>query len=141
MAKQYYIFPIGRLESVEIDVAGVKTIVDFEVIEIMGDKDPYPALLGIDWAYDNYAVIDLNKDTMTFEAEGIKVVQPLDPYVGPRYKEPTDDNMEGEDLDQLYIVTAGTRDDYINPIVDGSVSWRSIQPVDKDSKLEFDSWQ
>jgi len=52
----------------EIDVAGVKTVVDFEVIEIMGDKDPYPTLLGIDWAYDNYAVINLKKDTMNFEA-------------------------------------------------------------------------
>jgi hypothetical protein len=33
---------------VEIDVSGVKIVVDFEVIEIMGDKDPYTALLGID---------------------------------------------------------------------------------------------
>jgi hypothetical protein len=73
----------------EVHVPGVKTVADFEVIEIMGDKDPYPVLLGIDWAYDNYAVIDLKKDTMTFEDEGIKVVQPLDPYVGPRYIEPT----------------------------------------------------
>jgi len=68
---------------VEIDIAGVKSVVYFEVIEIMGDKDPYPELLGIDWAYENYVVIDLNKDTMTFEADRIKVVQPLDPYVGP----------------------------------------------------------
>jgi hypothetical protein len=81
MENQYCIFPIGTLENVEIYIVGVKTVVEFEVIEIMGDKDPYPALLGIDWAYDTYAVIDLKKDTMTFEAEGIKVVQPLDPYV------------------------------------------------------------
>jgi hypothetical protein len=133
MEIQYYIFSIGRLENVEIDVVGVNTIDDFEVIEIMGDKDPYPALLGIDWAYENYAVIDLKKDTMTFEADGIKVVKPLDPYVGPRYIEPTNNNMEGEDLDQLYTITEGTRDNYINPTTDGSVSWRSIQSVDKDS--------
>jgi hypothetical protein len=101
MENRYCIFPIGILENVEIYLAGVKTVVDFEVIEIMGDKDPYLTLLGIDWAYDNYAVIDLNKDTMTFEAEGIKVVQPLDPYVRPRYTETRDNNMEGEDLDQL----------------------------------------
>ena len=101
MANQYCIFPIGRLENVEIDVVGVKTIDDFEVIEIMAGKDPYLALLGIDWAYENYAVIDLNKDTMAFEVEKIKVVQPLDLYVGPRYTEPTENNMEGDDLDQL----------------------------------------
>jgi hypothetical protein len=62
---------------VEIDVVGVKTIVEFEVIEIMGDKYPYPSLLGIDWAYENYAVINLKKDTMTFETDGIKVFNPL----------------------------------------------------------------
>ena len=85
MENQYCIFPIGRLENMEIDVAGVKTVVDFEFIEIMGDKDPYLVLLGINWVYDNYVVIDLKKDIITFEAKGIKVVQPLDPYVGPRY--------------------------------------------------------
>jgi hypothetical protein len=42
---------------VEIDIVGVKIIDDFEVIEIMGYKDPYPALIGIDWDYDNYVVI------------------------------------------------------------------------------------
>ena len=50
MENQYCIFPVGRLENVDIDVAGVKTTTDFEVIEIMGDKDPYPALLIIYWA-------------------------------------------------------------------------------------------
>ena len=48
MANQYCILPIGRLEGVEVDVAGVKTYTDFEVIDIMGDKDPYLALLSID---------------------------------------------------------------------------------------------
>jgi hypothetical protein len=141
MANQYCIFPMGRLENVEIDVVGVKSVVDFEVIEIMGDKDPYPALLGIDWAYDNYVVIELKKYTMAFEVDGIKVVQPLDLYVGPQYTKTTEKNMEGEELDQLYIVTIGMREDYINTIVDGSLSWRSIQSVDEDSELTFDSWQ
>ena len=107
----------------------------------MGDKDPYPTLLGIDWPYDKYVVIELKKGTMTFEADGIKVFQPFDPYVGPRYTEPIDNNMDGDDLDQLYTVIDGRRDDYINPIVDGSVSWRSIQSTDEYSELTFESWQ
>jgi hypothetical protein len=78
---------------------------------------------------------------MTFEADGIKVVQPLDPYVGTRYTKTTDNNMEGEDLDQLFTVTIGTKDDYINPIADGSISWRSIHSVDEDSELAFDNWK
>jgi hypothetical protein len=48
MANRYCIFPIGILENVEIDVARVNTVAYFEVIKIMGDKDPYRALLGID---------------------------------------------------------------------------------------------
>jgi hypothetical protein len=98
---------------VEIYVAGVNTTIDFEVIEIMGDKDPHPYLLGIDWAYDNYAIIDIKRDTMTFEEDEIKVVKPLDPYLSPRYIEPMDHNMEIEALNQLYTITIGMRPDYI----------------------------
>lgn len=42
MENQYCILPIGRLENVEVDVARVKMHTEFEVINIMGDKDPYP---------------------------------------------------------------------------------------------------
>jgi hypothetical protein len=66
MENHYCIFPVGRLENVEIDVAGVKTTTNFEVIEIMGNKNPYPSLLGIDWEYDNYAIISLKRDTIKF---------------------------------------------------------------------------
>jgi hypothetical protein len=31
------------------------------VIGIMDEKDPYPGLLGIDWAFDNSAIIYLKK--------------------------------------------------------------------------------
>jgi hypothetical protein len=49
--------------------------------------------------------------------------------------------MEGEDLSQLYTVMVRTRNDYIIPMADGSVSWRSIQSADADLELAFDSWQ
>jgi len=68
--------------------AGVNTVEELKVIEIMGDKYSYPTLLGIDWAYKNYVVINLEKESMTFEVDGMKVVQPLDPYLGPRYTKP-----------------------------------------------------
>jgi len=68
---QYYIFLVGRLENVEIDVAGVKNTTNFDVIEIMWDKDPYLALLRIDWAYEKYVSIDLKRDTLMLEANGM----------------------------------------------------------------------
>ena len=67
MANHYCIVSICRLKDVEVDIAGVKTYTDFEVIDIMGDKDPYPALLGIDWAFEKYAIINLKKEMMIFE--------------------------------------------------------------------------
>ena len=50
-----------------VDIDGVRSFADFEVIEIIGDSRPYPALLGIDWAIGNMAVIDLKRRQMTFE--------------------------------------------------------------------------
>ena len=44
---QYCILPIETLEDFEDDIASDKTYADFEVIDIMDDKDPYPTLLGI----------------------------------------------------------------------------------------------
>lgn len=43
MTKQYLIFPVGWLKNVEVNVAGVKSNIDIEVIEIIAEKDPYPA--------------------------------------------------------------------------------------------------
>jgi hypothetical protein len=126
MTNQYCIYPVGRMENVEVDLAGVKKTIYFEVIEIMGEKDLYPYLLGIEWAYDNYAVIDIKKELMTFEEDGMKVTQPLDPYQGPRYTDPAEENMEHYILDHVYILNKGKQAYYIIPNVDGSVSWRSI---------------
>jgi hypothetical protein len=58
-------------------------MVEFEIIEIMGggggrEVYMYPNLLGIDWAYKKYAIIDLKKEIMAFEYDGMKVTLPLD---------------------------------------------------------------
>lgn len=110
----------------EVHVAGVKAHAAFKVFDIMGDEDPYPALLDIDWAYKNYAIIDLKKGLMIFELEGVRVIQPLNLYQGPRFTEPVDNKEDPGMLDQLYRLTTGKREDYINPTTEGSVSWRSI---------------
>jgi len=105
-----------------VDLVGVKTVVDFEVIEIIGEKDPYLALLGIDWNYEKYVVNDLKKETMTLESDGMKFTHPLDPYKGQCYFDSVYNNMEQYVLYQLYKMIAGKNNDYINPTANVSVS-------------------
>src|SRR5713226_9334704 len=50
LANQQKIVPLGRFPSVPVDINGVSTLADFEAIEIIDDSNPYPALLGIEWA-------------------------------------------------------------------------------------------
>jgi hypothetical protein len=78
MANQQAVSPFGRLEHVAVDIDGVRTFIDFEVIEIVDDNFPYPALLGIDLAFDNSTVVDLKKIRMKFERDGLRVIAPLD---------------------------------------------------------------
>jgi hypothetical protein len=65
-----------------MDIDAVRTFADFEVIEIVDDSCPYPALLGIDWAFNNSIVVDLKKICMNFERDGLRVIAPLDPDEG-----------------------------------------------------------
>jgi len=48
MANQVKVIPLGRLPSVPIDMDGVKSYAEFEVIDIVDESNPYPALLGIE---------------------------------------------------------------------------------------------
>jgi len=57
------------LEKVEVNIEGVKTKDDFEVIDIMDDFDPYPTLLGIDWGVGHNVVLNLKKRHMSFETD------------------------------------------------------------------------
>ena len=53
--------PLGRFPNISVDIDGVCTVADFEVIEIIDDSNPYPALLGIEWAMANATIINLKK--------------------------------------------------------------------------------
>ena len=45
MANQQKIIPLGRLSKMVVDITEAKVCADFEVIQIVEDADPYPALL------------------------------------------------------------------------------------------------
>ena len=82
---QQRVIPLGHLSNVPVDLDGVHSLANFEVIEIIDDSTSYLVLLGIDWAFENQAIINLKKKTMSFEGNGIWVIGPLDPTLGPRY--------------------------------------------------------
>jgi len=62
---------------------------DFEVIKIVDDNNPYPVLLGIDWATNMNGVINLKKQKMMFEKKFLHIAVPPDPVEGPCYTEPS----------------------------------------------------
>ena len=66
LANYQKVCPLGRLSNVPVDMNGVRSLADFEVIDIIDDSNPFPALLGIDWDFDNLEVINLKKKKMTF---------------------------------------------------------------------------
>jgi hypothetical protein len=110
------------LDHVPLDIDGVRTFADFEVIEIVDDNFPYPALLGIDWTFDNSVVVDLKKRHMTFEKDGLRVLAPLDPDEGPRYTNLVREEDHAYELENIYKLIA-RHQDYINPTAYGNLSW------------------
>jgi hypothetical protein len=92
-------------------------------------------LLGLDWAFDNQAIINLKTRKMTFESREYRVIAPLDPSEGERFVEPT--CLDLEDIRQLYRTTMRD-EDYVNPTIDGVLSWWSITSctTDSDTGLE-----
>ena len=63
------------------------------MIDIVDDTNPYPTLLGIDWAIDNQTIINFKKRILSFEHSEIRVVVPIDSLEGQRYVDPL--NSEG----------------------------------------------
>ena len=65
-----------------VDIVGVKVQADFEVIQIKEYVDPYPTIIGLDWAIDMGGIINLKKQSMVFENNGTRLIVPLDPAEG-----------------------------------------------------------
>ena len=57
LANEVKVQPIGRVSNLVVDIEGMKTRADFDVIEFVGDGGSYPMLLGIGWANDIMAVM------------------------------------------------------------------------------------
>ena len=62
-----------------------QTLKSFNIVD---DTNPYPALLGIDWAIDNQTIINFKKRILSFEDDEMRVFSHIDPLEGQRYIEP-----------------------------------------------------
>jgi len=135
MVNQKRILPMGRLQGVTVDIEGTSMQMDFELIEIVDDNNPYPALLGIDWATDMNGVINLKKWNMIFEKKSLCIVIPLDPAEGACYTEPIRDDEIDDDLDHIYKITVRDQD-WVNLTAEGRISWEHIEACILDSDEE-----
>lgn len=113
---------MGRLLGVILDIEGVCTIVDFEVIEIMDDNNPYPTLLGMDWEFENLAIINLKKRKTVFEKDNMRVIVPLDSSEGVRYTEPIKVEYCVAYIENIYQVTT-KEEEWVNSTVYGKLRW------------------
>jgi len=68
LENQHRVIPIGQLKGIPVDLDGVCTMEYFEVIDIVDNATPYPTLLGLDWEFDNQAIINLKTRKMIFES-------------------------------------------------------------------------
>ena len=79
ISNQEKVLPISRLSQVQVDIEGLHTFADFEVINIEDDTNPYPALLGINWAMENQTIIKFKRRILLFEDDEMREVAPIDP--------------------------------------------------------------
>jgi len=133
------ILPMGRLQGMMVEIEGENMLSYFEVIEIVDDNNPYPMLLGIDWATDMNGVINLKKHKIIFEKNSLRLVVPLDPVEGSRYTDPVRNNESDNELDYIYKITAQEQD-WVNPIADGRISWEHESSYTSDLDEEIELW-
>ena len=67
LANQAKVQRIGHVSNLVVNIEGMKTHAEFDVIKFVEDGGSYPALLGIGWDNDSMAVINFKKCVMTFE--------------------------------------------------------------------------
>jgi hypothetical protein len=138
LENQHRVLPIGRLKGVTVDLDGVCTKAYFEMIEILDGTTPYPTLLGLDWAFDNQAIINLKTKKMTFDSGEYRVIVLLDPSEAEIFVEPT--CLDLEEINQLYRTTVCIKD-YINSTVDGVIRWISITSCASNLDTDLENWK
>ena len=135
LANQAKVHPIGQVSNLVVDIEGMKTHANFDVIEVVGDRSSYPALLGIGWDNDSMEIINFKNCIMTFENQDVRVIAPMDPKEGRRYIEPVKDEV-GRSWDHDYNIF----EEYIHHVVDGELGWHNTSYMSSDSDDALENW-
>lgn len=85
-------------------------------------------------------VINLKKWKIMFEKKSLRVIIHLDPTEGLHYIELVCDYESDDDLDYIYKITVWDQD-WVNPTVDGWITWESESSCTSDSDEEVEHWQ
>ena len=93
LGNQAKVKPIRPVSNLVVDVEGMNTNADFNVIEFVDGGGSYLVFLGIGWANDSMEMIKFKKWMMTFEKKDIWVIAPMDPNEGWQYIEPLKDEF------------------------------------------------
>ena len=101
-----------------LEVEGMRTYTEFDVIDIIGEGISYPALLGIGWASDSLVMINFKKCVMNFKDRDIEFIVPMDPSEGGRYVKPIKEEVVGG-WDHAYKIS----EDYVHPISNRELGW------------------
>ena len=64
----------------------------------------------------------------------------MDPFQGPRYIEPIRAEEEVRNMEIFYQMTSN-QSDYINPTMEGNISWRCDSSCALDSEVGLENWQ
>ena len=77
---------------------------------------------------------------MSFEDSEMHVVSSIDPLEGQCYVNSVRGEFHEGCLDNIYDISS-TLDDYINPTIDGKLSWQSVSLFSSDSREALENWQ
>ena len=139
LVNQSNVLPISIITQVHMEVKGLKTYDEFEVIDIVDDTNPYHTIIGIDWAIENTTIVKFKKRILSFEDYEIRVVTQIDTLEGHRYVKPV--HREGKDnyIDHLYNIMS-SQEQYITPTSYENLSWWSVSLCTPDSGDGLENW-
>jgi hypothetical protein len=55
-----------------MNMDGMRSVADFEVIDIVDESQPYQTLMVLEWEFDNHAVMNLKNRKIIFEVGELK---------------------------------------------------------------------